>query len=52
VNNWQQFDSQGFVKEIKEKIYQTQLRAFQSINRELLNLYSDIGKSLVEKKET
>ena len=47
----QQFDYQDFVKEIKEKIYQAQMRAMQAVNRELLSLYSDIGKTIVEKQE-
>ena len=51
VNNMQQFDYQDFVKEIKEKIYQAQMRAMQAVNRELLSLYSDIGKTIVEKQE-
>jgi len=46
-----QSDYQAFVKEIKEKIYQAQLKAMQAVNRELLVLYSDIGKSIVEKQE-
>jgi len=51
MNKTQQSDYLDFVKEIKEKIYQAQLRAMQAVNRELLNLYSDIGKSIVEKQE-
>jgi predicted nuclease of restriction endonuclease-like (RecB) superfamily len=46
-----QLDYKVFVKEIKEKIIDAQLRALQAVNRELLNLYTDIGKSIVEKQE-
>jgi predicted nuclease of restriction endonuclease-like (RecB) superfamily len=46
-----QSDYQDFVKEIKEKIYQAQLKAMQAVNRELLVLYNEIGKSIVEKQE-
>ena len=51
MNKIPQSDYQSFVKEIKEKIHQAQLRAMQAVNRELLNLYTDIGKSIVEKQE-
>jgi predicted nuclease of restriction endonuclease-like (RecB) superfamily len=51
MNKIRQSDYQAFVKEIKEKIYQAQLKAMQAVNRELLILYSDIGKSIVEKQE-
>jgi len=50
MNKIRQSDYQAFVKEIKEKIYQAQLKAMQAVNRELLALYSDIGKSIVEKQ--
>lgn len=44
-------DYRIFVKEIKEKIYQSQLRAMQAVNKELLALYTDIGRTIVEKQE-
>jgi len=44
-------DYQSFVKKIKEKIHGAQLKAMRAVNRELLSLYSDIGKSIVEKQE-
>ena len=46
-----QSDYQSFVKEIKEKIFHAQVNAMQAVNRELLSLYTDIGKSIVEKQE-
>jgi len=46
-----QSDYRSFVKEIKEKIYHSQLNAMQAVNHELLSLYSDIGRSIVEKQE-
>jgi len=47
----QQSEYKAFVNEIKEKIHRAQLRAMQEVNRELLNLYKDIGKSIVEKQK-
>jgi len=46
-----QSDYQSFVKEIKEKIFYAQLNAMQAVNHELLSLYTDIGKSIVDKQE-
>ena len=51
MNKIPQSDYQSFVKEIKEKIHRAQLRAMRAVNRELLSLYSDIGKSIVEKQK-
>ena len=51
MNKIPKSDYQSFVKEIKEKIYQAQLKAMQAVNLELLSLYTDIGKSIVEKQE-
>lgn len=42
---------QVFVKEIKEKIRQAQLKAMQAVNRELLVLYTEIGQMIVQKQE-
>jgi predicted nuclease of restriction endonuclease-like (RecB) superfamily len=47
----QQSDYQDFIKEIKQKIYLSQLEALQAVNKELLQLYWEIGKSIVEKQE-
>jgi len=51
MNKIPQSDYRSFVKEIKEKIRQAQLKAMQAVNRELLGLYTDIGKSIVEKQK-
>jgi predicted nuclease of restriction endonuclease-like (RecB) superfamily len=51
MNNIKPSDYRDFVKEIKEKIYHSQLKALQAVNRELLALYNEIGKSIVEKQE-
>jgi predicted nuclease of restriction endonuclease-like (RecB) superfamily len=40
-----------FLKEIKERIHKAQYDAFKSVNKELINLYWDIGKSIVAKQE-
>ncbi len=48
MNKIQQSGYRAFVKEIKEKKKYAQLGAMQAVNRELLNFYKDIGKSIVE----
>jgi predicted nuclease of restriction endonuclease-like (RecB) superfamily len=40
-----------FLKAIKERIYKAQYDALKSVNTELINLYWDIGKSIVAKQE-
>jgi len=40
-----------FFKEIKERIYKAQYDALKAVNKELINLYWDIGKSIVAKQE-
>src|SRR4030043_936527 len=40
-----------FFKEIKERIHKAQYDAFKSVNKELIDLYWDIGKSIVAKQE-
>src|SRR4030043_1207194 len=40
-----------FFKEIKERIYRAQYDALKSVNKELIDLYWDIGKSIVAKQE-
>jgi len=44
-------DYKAFVREIKEKIIDAQLKALRAVNRELFFLYTDIGKSIVEKQD-
>ena len=39
-----------FMKEIKEKVYRSQIKASISVNRELLSLYWEIAKGIVEKQ--
>jgi len=39
-----------FFKEIKERIYKAQYDALKAVNKELINLYWDIGKSIVAKQ--
>lgn len=41
----------GFVKEIKELIYKRQYEALKSLNRELINLYWEIGKEITKQQE-
>ena len=40
-----------FLREIKGRVRDAQHKAVLSVNRELIQLYWDIGKSLVEKVE-
>jgi len=40
-----------FVKEIKNKILSSQYEALKAVNKELINLYWEIGKNIVEKQE-
>lgn len=40
-----------FLNEIKSRIVSARIQAVQSINRELIRLYWDIGKSIVEQQE-
>ena len=41
----------SFVADIKQKIISKQYEALKSVNKELISLYWDIGKSIVEKQE-
>ena len=40
-----------FLKEIKEKIIFARVTAYRKLNRELIRLYWDIGKNIVERQE-
>lgn len=40
-----------FVLEIKEKILSSQYTALKAVNKELINLYWEIGKSIIAKQE-
>ncbi len=40
-----------FLKEIKDRIYKAQYDALKAVNKELINLYWDIGQSIVAKQE-
>ncbi len=44
-------DFTNFVKEIKNKILSSQYEALKSVNKDLIALYWDIGKNIVEKQE-
>ena len=41
----------AFVKDIKSKILSSQYEALKAVNKELINLYWEIGKNIVEKQE-
>jgi predicted nuclease of restriction endonuclease-like (RecB) superfamily len=40
-----------FLKEIKERIHKSRHDAFKAVNKELINLYWDIGKSIIAKQK-
>lgn len=44
-------DYAKFVTELKKKIRSAQFKAALAVNRELIHLYWDIGKEIVERKE-
>jgi predicted nuclease of restriction endonuclease-like (RecB) superfamily len=44
-------DYAAFLEQLKNKVQQAQLKASLAVNSELIQLYWDIGKSIVEKQE-
>lgn len=44
-------DYKSFFAEIKEKIYQSQYEAMKQVNKALIKLYWEIGRSIVEKQQ-
>ncbi|MDY0216957.1 MAG: DUF1016 N-terminal domain-containing protein [Bacteroidales bacterium] len=51
MDNLQKSEYQQFLADIKAKVRQSQLRAMQAVNNELIGLYTDIGRMIVEKQE-
>jgi len=49
--NIQNTEFKIFVQKIKEKILSSQYEALKKVNKELINLYWDIGKEIVAKQE-
>jgi predicted nuclease of restriction endonuclease-like (RecB) superfamily len=45
-------DYAAFLTEVKGRIISARLHAARAVNRDLINLYWDIGRSIVEKQET
>lgn len=43
---------QTFLKSVKERIHKAQYEALKVVNKELIVLYWDLGKMIVEKQET
>ena len=50
-NHIENSDFTNFVKDIKQKILSSQYEALKSVNKELINLYWDIGRNIVLKQE-
>ena len=44
-------DYKKFFSEIKDRIVQARYEAYRSVNKELISLYWDIGKRIIEKQE-
>ena len=44
-------DLTNFIKDIKQKILSSQYEALKAVNKELIDLYWDIGKNIVLKQE-
>jgi len=49
--NLSENEYKAFVTEIKAKVYQSQHQALRQVNRELIDLYWEIGRSIVERQE-
>jgi len=41
----------NFVKEIKERVYKAQYETLKTVNKRLINLYWDLGKTIVKRQE-
>jgi predicted nuclease of restriction endonuclease-like (RecB) superfamily len=50
-NIFNQKDYLNFIKMIKEKIYKSQYDTLKIVNKNIINLYIDIGKEITEKQE-
>ena len=44
-------DYKQFLAEIKEKVYQSQYQAMRQVNKALINLYWEIGKSIIARQK-
>ncbi len=44
-------DYRRFIQEIKQRIQSAQIKAVVAVNRELLRLYWDLAKRIVEKQK-
>ena len=51
MKNYIELSYKDFINEIKSKIYSAKSKAIISINREMIELYFDIGKEIVTKQE-
>ncbi len=51
MGNISDSDYVGFFAEVKERIRCSQYEALRSVNKELINLYWDIGRMIVEKQQ-
>jgi len=49
--NLSEHDYKAFVTEIKAKVYQSQHQALRQVNKQLIGLYWEIGRSIVERQE-
>ena len=40
-----------FLREVKQRIYKSQYEAMKSVNKELIDLYWNLGKMIIEKQD-
>ncbi len=52
MNNIQESSFNNALRLIKEKVYQAKYNALKIVNTQLLNLYWEIGKIIVQKQES
>lgn len=48
---FQNTEYKSFIKNIKEKIYKSQYEALKAVNKQLIDLYWELGRLIVEKQE-
>jgi len=51
MSNFNKSEYGKFITEIKERVRQAQFDALKTVNKQLISLYWDIGKMIVEKQE-
>lgn len=52
MDNLSKDDYKIFLKDVKDRIKTAQYEALRTVNKQLVSLYWDLGKLIVEKQET